>query len=131
MAASVLIVDDHRDFRTWARLLLEQAGYLVVSEAADGAGAVREARRMRPDVVLLDIRLPDVDGFEVARRLCAQEPGQAVILTSTREAADFGERIQTSCALGFLAKADLSAEALARMLGASRVPELGDEGASG
>lgn len=117
----VLIVDDHRGFRVWARRLLEQAGYVAVGEAADGSSAIQEAHRLRPDVVLLDVRLPDTDGFAVARQLCDDEPAPAVILTSTRDALDYGRQIQDSCALGFLPKADLSADAIARMLDMSKV----------
>ncbi len=71
MAISVLIVDDHPSFRASARMLLECEGYTVVGEAADGAAALSEAARLSPDVVLLDVGLPDIDGFEVTRRLVA------------------------------------------------------------
>lgn len=117
----MLIVDDHRGFRVWARRLLEHAGYVTVGEAADGSSAIHEAHRLRPDVVLLDVRLPDADGFAVAKQLCDDDPAPAVILTSTRDASDYGRRIQDSCALGFLPKADLSAEGVARLLDIRKV----------
>ncbi len=86
MAASVLIVDDHAGFRSAARRLLELEGYVVVGEAVDGLSAITEARRLRPDLVLLDIQLPDVDGFEVCEQLCRAGDGPAVVLTSSRDA---------------------------------------------
>jgi DNA-binding NarL/FixJ family response regulator len=116
MGTGVLIVDDHGPFRAWARTLLQRAGYAVVGEAANGASAIRAARECCPEVVLLDIQLPDIDGFRVARRLCSRPAGPSVVLTSTRDACDYGERIQNSCALGFLPKAELSAEAFGRLL---------------
>jgi CheY-like chemotaxis protein len=120
MGETVLIVDDHSDFRAWARVMLEEAGYKVVSEAADGGSAFDAARRLRPEVVLLDVQLPGMDGFEVARRLCAEPWAPAVVLTSTRDASDYGDRLARSCALGFVAKDELSAQALAGLLGARR-----------
>ena len=116
MPATVLIVDDHGPFRARARMLLEQGGYVVIGEVADGASAIDAARRSAPELVLLDIRLPDVDGFEVARRLCARAPAPIVVLLSTADASDYGERISRSCALGFLPKDELSLEALAGLL---------------
>jgi DNA-binding NarL/FixJ family response regulator len=118
----VLIVDDHAGFRAWARVLLERAGYAVVGEAADGARALRAARGARPELVLLDVGLPDTDGFALARRLCAERWAPAVVLTSTRDAGDYGERLERSCALGFLTKDEVSAEALGRLLGARGGP---------
>jgi CheY-like chemotaxis protein len=117
-AASILIVDDHDGFRRFARGMLEAAGF-TVAEAATGAEAAEAARSVRPGLVLLDIQLPDSDGFEVARRL-AQQAGQAggpvIVLTSTREASDYGARITTSPAAGFLPKDQLSGAALRRFL---------------
>ena len=116
MSSSVLIVDDHEGFRAWARAFLETHGYRVVGEAADGAEAVNAVGRLRPDVVLLDIHLPDVDGFEVARRV-AEEPGApAVVLVSSRELIDFGSRVAESGVRGFISKEDLSGETLHAVL---------------
>ncbi len=109
---TVLIVDDHPSFRATARLLLEADGYDVVGEAETGTSAIRQAGELAPDVVLLDINLPDIDGFAVAERLTAGENGPAVVLCSSREAADFGELIARSGARGFVAKADLSGAAV-------------------
>ena len=71
MTVRVLIVDDHPSFRATARLLLETEGFEVVGEEADGASGLRAARELSPDLVLLDVQLPDIDGFEVAAQLTA------------------------------------------------------------
>jgi DNA-binding NarL/FixJ family response regulator len=113
---TILIVDDHADFRSSARLMLETEGFLVVGEAADGSGAVEATERLRPAVVLLDIQLPDVDGFVVARRLAARPDPPEVVFISSRDRESYGRRIAGSPARGFLAKSDLSGEALATML---------------
>ena len=114
-SAAILIVDDHDGFRAFARAMLEAAGF-TVAEAATGAEATEAARRVRPSLVLLDIQLPDFDGFEVARRLTAQPGGPVIVLTSTREARDYGGRITTSPAAAFLPKDQLSGEVLRRFL---------------
>lgn len=116
MAARVLIVDDHPAFRAAARRLLEAAGYDVVGEAGDGASAVAAARALRPDVVLLDVQLPDFDGFEVAERLAA-ELGPAVILTSSRDWSDYGRPLARTPVRGFVPKAELSSERIAAAIG--------------
>jgi DNA-binding NarL/FixJ family response regulator len=113
---SVLIVDDHAGFRAMARELLSSHGFDVVGEAVDGRDAIRAAADLHPAVVVLDIRLPDLDGFEVTRRLLADPPGPAVILVSTRDAADYGRRITTSGALGFIPKSRLSGDTLSAIL---------------
>jgi DNA-binding NarL/FixJ family response regulator len=111
---TVLIVDDHPSFRATARLLLEADGYAVVGEAPDGTSALRQAAALAPDVVLLDVNLPDLDGFAVAERLTADGGGPAVVLCSSRDAGDLGERIERSGARGFVAKAELSGARLRR-----------------
>src|SRR3984885_8689666 len=117
-APAILIVDDHDGFRRFVRGLLEAAGF-TVAEAATGAEATEAARTVRPGLVLLDIQLPDFDGFEVARRLAAQDDSPVVVLTSTREASDYGARITSSPAAGFLPKDQLSGAALRRFLAGS------------
>ena len=112
MAKTVLIVDDHPSFRASARRMLESDGYEVVGEAADGTTALAAASELRPDVVLLDIRLPDLDGFRVAERLAANGPSPAIVLTSSHDGSDFGDEIGASPAHGFIPKSDLSAEAI-------------------
>ena len=116
---SVLIVDDHDGFRTFARKLLETAGFAVV-EAANGVEATEVARAVQPVLVLLDIQLPDIDGFEVARQITAGNGRPIVVLTSTREASDYGEQVTSSPAAGFLPKDQLSGAALHRYLAGNR-----------
>jgi DNA-binding NarL/FixJ family response regulator len=116
MGRSVLIVDDHPSFRASARRMLEADGYDVVGEAADGASAIDAARELRPDVVLLDVRLPDVDGFEVAERLAANGAAPAVVLTSSRDRSDYGSEIDDCAAHGFIPKSELSAGAITSLV---------------
>ena len=112
----MLIVDDHPSFRQSARLLLESDGWQVVGEAADGQSALTAARELAPDMVLLDVQLPDLDGFEVARRLRANASPPAVVMTSSRDACDYGTLAVDSGARGFVAKAELSGDALEALL---------------
>jgi DNA-binding NarL/FixJ family response regulator len=116
----VLIVDDHPGFRAQARALLVAAGYEVVGEAADGESGVRVTRELSPDVVLLDVQLPDITGFEVVQLVCGGPDPPAIVLISSRDAADYGRRIERSGALGFICKAELSAGALAAVLEGAR-----------
>jgi CheY-like chemotaxis protein len=117
MATSVLIVDDHPSFRLSARRMLESDGYSVLGEAEDGATALEAVRRLGPDLVLLDVQLPDIDGFEVAERLSASGETPQIVLTSTREDSDFGAKIAESPVRGFITKGELSGEAIARLIG--------------
>ena len=116
MARTVLIVDDHPSFRTSARRVLEDAGYEVVGEAEDGASALAAVRDLRPAVVLLDVQLPDLDGFEVAVQLTSGEQSPTVVMTSSRDASDFADMVVRSGARGFLPKAELSGAALEALL---------------
>lgn len=115
-ARRVLVVDDHESFRHCARTLLESEGFEVVGEAADGESAVALAAELGPEFVLLDIQLPDVDGFEVAARLLEREPALPIVLVSSRDQAAYGRRIEASGAVGFVTKADLSGAVLERLL---------------
>jgi DNA-binding NarL/FixJ family response regulator len=114
---TVLIVDDHDGFRESARALLEAEGFAVVGDAADGVEAVAKVARLRPDVVLLDVQLPDVDGFVVAGRLAAVPDPPRVVLISSRDAAAYGPRVDAAPVCGFLAKRELSGAALAALVG--------------
>jgi|SRR5471032_966668 len=114
---TVLIVDDHPSFRASARLLLEAEGYDVVGEATDGSAALHAATDLQPELVLLDVQLPDMDGFEVARRLTGGGGGPVVILVSSRDGSDFGPLVAESGARGFIAKGDLCGAALTALLG--------------
>jgi DNA-binding NarL/FixJ family response regulator len=116
MAVSVLIVDDHDGFRAGARELLEADGFVVLGEAADGRTAVEATRRLRPDVVLLDVQLPDFDGFAVAERLAAHSDPPTVVLISSRSREAYRRRLARTTARGFIPKAELSGECLAALL---------------
>jgi DNA-binding NarL/FixJ family response regulator len=113
---TVLIVDDHPSFRVTARALLEAEGFDVVGEAEDGETAIEAALRLRPEVVLLDVQLPDIDGFEVAARLTSNGNSPAIVLTSSRDVTEFSGLIERSGARGFVPKAELSAAALTALL---------------
>jgi DNA-binding NarL/FixJ family response regulator len=116
VAASVLIVDDHSSFRALARRLLEAEGYEVVGEAPDGASALAAVADLRPAIVLLDVQLPDVDGFTVSRRLAAEDEPPVVVLISSRDRSAYRRRLADTPARGFLAKSELSGPALAALL---------------
>lgn len=114
---TVLIVDDHPSFRASARAILEAGGYEVVGEAEDGAAAIAAAKDLRPDFVLLDIQLPDMNGFDICHLLDGWNGAKPdLILVSSRELEDYGDQVETSCARGFLLKDELSAEAVATLL---------------
>jgi DNA-binding NarL/FixJ family response regulator len=112
----VLIVDDHATFRATARRLFEAEGYEVVGEAEDGASALEAVARLSPDVVLLDIQLPDMDGFEVSRRLCVNGVSPQIVLTSSRDASEFGDLVGGCGSRGFIPKGELSGGRLAALL---------------
>jgi DNA-binding NarL/FixJ family response regulator len=116
MAVRVLIVDDHPTFRSFARDLLESEGFDVVGESDDGASALENATSLRPDLVLLDVQLPDLNGFDVARRLRADGVPSVIVLVSSRGASDYGDQIEASGAAGFIPKAELSGEAVRALL---------------
>ena len=116
VAVTVLIVDDHPSFRASARTLLEAEGYEIVGEA--GETAVEAARALQPDLVLLDVQLPGIDGFAVANQLRKLEDPPVVILTSSRDGADYGRCIGECGAHGFVPKADLSGAAIAAFFAA-------------
>lgn len=116
----VLVVDDHAPFRRTARQILEQAGFEVVGEATDGAQALDLALALRPDGVLLDVQLPDTDGFQVAAELRRRPDPPVVVLVSSRSRSDYGPLIERSGAAGFLAKGELDGTALRALVSPSR-----------
>jgi DNA-binding NarL/FixJ family response regulator len=122
--ASVLIVDDHDTFRVLARSVLEAAGYTVAGEAADGELALRAAAEVDPDIVLLDIQLPGIDGFAVAEQLARLPRPPAIVFVSTRDEDAYRERLSEASALGFVNKSDFSGRAVAALVG----PETGHNG---
>ncbi len=117
MPTTVVIVDDHPSFRASARAILEAEGFDVVGEAEDGASGIAAAHALQPDVILLDVQLPDMDGFAVCRELNLNGGPPAVVLVSSREACDYGGLIEQSGARGFIPKAELGGTALADLLG--------------
>jgi two-component system nitrate/nitrite response regulator NarL len=115
VAATVLIVDDHAGFRSFARALLEAEGFEVIGEAGDGKSALTLARALAPELVLVDVALPDMDGFAVCDALLHDDAGAAVILTSSRDVSSYRRRLQRSRARGFIPKSELSGPALAAL----------------
>jgi DNA-binding NarL/FixJ family response regulator len=116
---TILIVDDHADFRMRTRALLEAEGFAVVGDAADGASGIQATNDLNPDVVLLDISLPDIDGFEVTRQLRADGRTRTIVLISTRPVTEYGPQVARSGAAGFIAKEDLSGSAVRAVIGGS------------
>lgn len=116
MTQRVLIVDDHSNFRKLARAVLERDGYNVVGEAVDGSTALAAVAAIHPDVVLLDVQLPDANGFDIARSLRAGADAPIVVMTSTRDLADYGNRLAASGANGFIPKSRLSGRTLAELV---------------
>lgn len=113
---TAVIVDDHAGFRAQASRLLEASGYQVVGSCADGRSALALLARVRPDVLLLDVQLPDMDGFGLLDRLDGDVVAPIVVLVSTREASDYGGRIRRSRAAGFITKAELTPASLAAVV---------------
>jgi DNA-binding NarL/FixJ family response regulator len=116
MHRTLVIVDDHSSFRASARMVLEAEGYEVVGEAEDGASGLDVARALQPEVLLLDVHLPDIDGFEVARRLTSNGHSPAIVLVSSRAREDLAEGVEASGARGFITKAELTAAAVEALL---------------
>jgi DNA-binding NarL/FixJ family response regulator len=115
VAPTVLIVDDHPSFRASARAILEADGFTILGEAEDGSTALTMLRELRPDVVLLDVQLPDMSGFDVCVE-CGDLDATSVVLVSSRDATDYGSLIESSGARGFVPKAELSGAAITSLL---------------
>ncbi len=113
---TLVLVDDHVNFRTRARDLLEGFGFVVIGEAGNGTEALRTVRTLRPDVVLLDIVLPELDGFAVCEQLAAERCESTIVLTSTRSASVYRRRLTTCSARGFIPKHELTGASLASMI---------------
>lgn len=116
MEPTVLIVDDHAAFRTATRALLEADGFVVAGEATDGAEGLALAAALRPAVVLLDIALPDADGFAVAADLARSAVPPQVILISSRERSAYGRRFTGAAIQGFIPKHALTGSAVRSLL---------------
>jgi DNA-binding NarL/FixJ family response regulator len=112
----VLVVDDHPLFRDTVRRLLVQEGFVVVGEVADGGAALAAVWDLHPDLVLLDVQLPDTDGFRVAQELSHLASPPAVVLISNRDQSDYGGLVERSPTAGFVAKADLTGALLHQLL---------------
>jgi DNA-binding NarL/FixJ family response regulator len=117
MGHTVLIVDDHPSFRASARAMLESNGFDVVGEVADGRSALEAVAALGPDLILLDVQLPDMSGFDVCAALERSNGARPeVILVSSRDLTDYGELVAASCACGFVPKGELSGELVAALL---------------
>ena len=116
MARTVLIVDDHPSFRASARAMLESEGFDVVGEAEDGASAIDAVATLRPEVLVLDVQLPDMTGFDVCDALQLSGTLPDIILVSSRDGSDYGELVARSCACGFVPKDELSGDLVSALL---------------
>jgi DNA-binding NarL/FixJ family response regulator len=116
MSITTLVVDDHAGFRRSARVLLQMDGFEVVGEAADGAAAISAAESLRPAFVLLDVQLPDSEGFDVAREILARGFSKQIVLVSSRDESDYGDSVARSGALGFVPKSELSGDRIRALL---------------
>ena len=114
--STILIIDDDPRFRTQAREVLASDGFVVIGEAVDGASGLEAARALKPDFVLLDIGLPDIEGFEVAMALAINGPPPWVVLTSSRDARAYGRRLTNGHSLGFIPKERISGAAIRAMV---------------
>jgi DNA-binding NarL/FixJ family response regulator len=118
----IVIIDDDPAFLATVRLLLEAEGFVVAGEALNGLDGVAATGELAPDLVLVDVNLPDIDGFEVVERIAGEEGSPPVVLTSIRSAHDFGNLVERSRARGFITKADITGEALTEFLEGRAAP---------
>jgi DNA-binding NarL/FixJ family response regulator len=116
----LVIVDDSELFRTAAAELLSAGGFDVVATAVDGADGLAVAARWAPDVVVVDVALPDGSGFDVARHLTARVDAPQVVLVSSRDWAGLDELLSDSGAVAFIAKPELDGSALRAALAGGR-----------
>jgi DNA-binding NarL/FixJ family response regulator len=116
MRQTVLIVDDHAGFRACARELLECDGFEVVGEAGDAEEALAATRRLRPDIVVLDVQLPGIDGIQASGQIATLNGGTAIVLVSSRDRADLPGAAADSPARGFIPKWELSGAAIRELV---------------
>lgn len=116
MRRSVLVIDDNPAFREALRQLLARGGFVVIAEAENGREGIRQAGAHRPDIAIVDVQLPDIDGFEVAGEIGGLGLNVQVILTSSLDGADLGALVIDSPAEGFIPKAELSSSAIDALL---------------
>jgi DNA-binding NarL/FixJ family response regulator len=116
MAKTVLIVDDHDGFRASAREVLELEGFDVVGEVADGASAIQAARELHPDIVLLDVQLPDLDGVELSKKIGSDNGSTEIVLISSRDVSYLAGALAECPACGFISKSELSGAALRKLI---------------
>jgi DNA-binding NarL/FixJ family response regulator len=119
MSERVLIIDDHAGFRASARKLLDQQGFDVIGEAADAASGIEAARDLHPDIVLLDVQLPDLNGVRASAQITALNGGSAVILISTHDLDDAENALAEAAARGFIPKSELDGAAIRELLAPS------------
>jgi DNA-binding NarL/FixJ family response regulator len=120
-AVRILVADDHEIVRNGLRDLLEsQPGYMVVGEAPNGVEAVEKAVELKPDVVLIDLGMPELNGFEAIRRIRQSLPDTEVLVLSVNEAEDVAQKALASGARGYLVKSDAGGQLVAAVEAASR-----------
>ena len=109
----ILIVDDYKDWRNQVRLLLQaQPEWQVIGEASDGLEAVQKAEALKPDLILLDIGLPNLNGIEAARRIWHVSPGSKIAFLSADNSSDVVQEALGTGAAGFIHKARIQSELL-------------------
>lgn len=112
----VVLVDDQESFRSAARLVIDMAdGFELVGEAESAEQGLEVALALSPDLVLMDINLPGIDGLEATRRMVAEQAGARVVILSTYEAAEYEPRSLLAGAVAFLSKSDFEPDALRRV----------------
>ena len=121
MAVRVLVVDDHEPFRRAARAVIEEtAGFELAGEAADGEASIAAAKSLHPDIVLMDINLPGINGLDATRRILALVPSALILLVSARDSHEFARQASDCGAAGYLPKSLLSPAQLAEIWASAR-----------
>jgi DNA-binding NarL/FixJ family response regulator len=120
MPRRILVIDDNAAFRGALGQVLETDGFVVVAGAGTGVSGIQLARKHKPDLVIVDVQLPDTDGFDVAEQLAVLDPALDVILTSGLDLSDLGALVTDGAARGFIPKAELSVAAITTLLASTR-----------